>query len=97
MSFLVYNFSTYLFSMVAGMIDTFGTQEQREKYLPLLCSMEVRVTLIRTLTFAPSLNFFQMVGSYCLTEPNAGSDAASLRTRAVKEGSEYVISGNFWE
>ncbi len=32
--------------------------------------------------------------SYCLTEPNAGSDAASLRTNAIKEDSEYVINGS---
>ncbi|MFT5705228.1 MAG: alkylation response protein AidB-like acyl-CoA dehydrogenase [Shewanella sp.] len=35
----------------------------------------------------------QMLASYCLTEAGAGSDAASLKTKAVKEGDEYVISG----
>ena len=34
------------------------------------------------------------LASYCLTEANAGSDAASLRTKAVKTGNEYVITGN---
>lgn len=35
----------------------------------------------------------EKLGSYCLTEPGAGSDAASLRTRAVREGETYVIEG----
>jgi len=35
----------------------------------------------------------EMLGCFCLTEPQAGSDASALRTRAVKEGDEYVISG----
>ncbi|QFU21910.1 acyl-CoA dehydrogenase family protein [Shewanella eurypsychrophilus] len=35
----------------------------------------------------------QKLASYCLTEAGAGSDAASLKTKAVKEGDEYVISG----
>jgi alkylation response protein AidB-like acyl-CoA dehydrogenase len=33
------------------------------------------------------------LGCFCLTEPHAGSDAADLRTRAVREGDEWVISG----
>ncbi len=33
------------------------------------------------------------LGAFCLTEPGAGSDAGSLRTKAVKEGDEYVING----
>lgn len=36
----------------------------------------------------------QKLGSYCLTEPNAGSDAAALRTRAQKEGDNYIVSGS---
>ena len=36
----------------------------------------------------------QKVASYCLTEPGSGSDAASLKTRAVREGDDYLISGS---
>ena len=42
----------------------------------------------------PSLLTMEHLGSYCLTEPNAGSDAASLRTTAVREGDHYVINGS---
>ncbi|MEQ8390814.1 MAG: acyl-CoA dehydrogenase family protein, partial [Thalassospira sp.] len=51
-------------NMACWMIDTFGSDDQRGKFLPKLVTME---------HFA----------SYCLTEPGAGSDAGSLRTRAV--------------
>ncbi|OZB03424.1 MAG: acyl-CoA dehydrogenase, partial [Marinobacter sp. 34-60-7] len=43
---------------------------------------------------APRLASGEWLASYCLTEPGAGSDAASLRTRAVREGDEYVINGS---
>ncbi|KLV07900.1 acyl-CoA dehydrogenase [Photobacterium ganghwense] len=43
--------------------------------------------------FCPSLVTGEMLGSYCLTEPNAGSDAASLTTSAVLQGEHYVING----
>ncbi|WP_428696692.1 isobutyryl-CoA dehydrogenase [Stappia sp.] len=62
-------------NMAAWMIDRFGSSEQRQRFLPALCSME---------HFA----------SYCLTEPGAGSDAASLRTRAVRDGDHYVLNGS---
>jgi alkylation response protein AidB-like acyl-CoA dehydrogenase len=62
-------------NMAAWMIDAFGVDAQRRKFLPKLASME---------HFA----------SYCLTEPNAGSDAAGLRTRAVREGDHYVVNGS---
>ncbi|MGC2775540.1 MAG: isobutyryl-CoA dehydrogenase [Bradyrhizobium sp.] len=61
-------------NMASWMIDTFGTEAQRQTYLPKLCTMD-------------------LVASYCLTEPGAGSDAAALRTRAVRDGDDYVLNG----
>ena len=61
-------------NMASWMIDSFGSNEQRRRWLPDLTSMT---------KFA----------SYCLTEPNAGSDAASLRTKAERDGEHYVLNG----
>ncbi|MGO8916655.1 MAG: isobutyryl-CoA dehydrogenase [Stellaceae bacterium] len=61
-------------NMAAWMIDRFGDEGQRRRFLPKLASME---------HFA----------SYCLTEPGAGSDAAALKTRAVRQGDHYVVDG----
>lgn len=61
-------------NMASWMIDTFGSEAQRQEWLPRLTSME-------------------LIASYCLTEPGAGSDAASLKTKAVREGDDYVITG----
>ncbi len=41
----------------------------------------------------PELTSMELIASYCLTEPSSGSDAASLKTRAVKDGNEYVLTG----
>lgn len=41
----------------------------------------------------PKLVNMQTCASYCLTEPSSGSDAASLKTTAVKEGTDYIING----
>jgi alkylation response protein AidB-like acyl-CoA dehydrogenase len=62
-------------NMCAWMVDAFGNDAQRARFLPLLCAME-------------------KIASYCLTEPGAGSDAAALATRAVREGDFYVIDGS---
>ena len=43
---------------------------------------------------APGLIAGERLASYCLTEPGAGSDAASLRTQAVVDGDDYIINGN---
>jgi len=44
--------------------------------------------------WANGLTSGQKLASYCLTEPNAGSDAASLRTRAKLEGNHYIVNGS---
>jgi hypothetical protein len=41
----------------------------------------------------PKLTSMEMLSSYCLTEPSSGSDAASLKTKAVKQGDDYVLNG----
>jgi alkylation response protein AidB-like acyl-CoA dehydrogenase len=62
-------------NMVGWMIDRFGSEDLKARFLPSLMTMD---------SFA----------SYCLTEPGSGSDAASLRTRAVRDGDEYVLNGS---
>jgi alkylation response protein AidB-like acyl-CoA dehydrogenase len=44
--------------------------------------------------WVPDLASGKKLGSYCLTEPNAGSDAASLRTTAEKRGDRYLLNGS---
>lgn len=41
----------------------------------------------------PELTAMRQLAAYCLTEPNSGSDAAALRTRAVRDGAHYVVNG----
>jgi alkylation response protein AidB-like acyl-CoA dehydrogenase len=43
--------------------------------------------------WGPRLASMEAIASYCLTEPGAGSDASALRTKAVREGGDYVIDG----
>ncbi len=43
--------------------------------------------------YLPRLASGELIGSFCLTEPDAGSDAASLKTTAVMDGNHYVING----
>ncbi len=45
------------------------------------------------LRFLPALCSMAKLGSYCLTEPDSGSDAASLKTRAVRQHDDYVLDG----
>ncbi|MFE3542601.1 acyl-CoA dehydrogenase family protein [Nocardia sp. NPDC059177] len=61
-------------NMAAWMIDTYGTEQQRHRWVPGMASMD-------------------LLGSYALTEPGVGSDAAALTTKAVRDGDEYVLTG----
>jgi alkylation response protein AidB-like acyl-CoA dehydrogenase len=62
-------------NMASWMIDRYGGEAQRKRFLPQLTTME-------------------KIASYCLTEPGSGSDAAALKTRAVKDGDHYVLNGS---
>ncbi|NOZ43227.1 MAG: acyl-CoA dehydrogenase [Alphaproteobacteria bacterium] len=44
--------------------------------------------------YCPKLTTMEYFASYCLTEPDAGSDAAALRTRAVRDGDHYILNGS---
>ncbi|WP_448657948.1 acyl-CoA dehydrogenase family protein [Sphingomonas sp. CJ99] len=61
-------------NMAAWMLDRFGSDAVKDKYLPRLVTMD-------------------WIASYCLTEPSSGSDAAALKTRAVRDGDHYVVTG----
>jgi alkylation response protein AidB-like acyl-CoA dehydrogenase len=56
------------------LIDKFGTDEQKKKFLPKMATGEIRAAL-------------------AMSEPEAGSDVQAIRTRAIREGDEYVING----
>src|SRR5690606_31862981 len=43
--------------------------------------------------YLPRLTGMEWMASYCLTEPSSGSDAAALKTRAVRDGEDWVVSG----
>jgi alkylation response protein AidB-like acyl-CoA dehydrogenase len=50
-------------------------------------------TLEQRKAWIPRVASMESVASYCLTEPSAGSDASALRTKAVRDGSDYVLDG----
>jgi len=45
-------------------------------------------------TYLPRLTAMELIASYCLTEPGSGSDAASMRTTAKRDGDDYVLNGS---
>ena len=61
-------------SLVCWRMETYGTEEQKQKYLTKLATGE-------------------WIGSFCLSEPEAGSDATSQRTTAIDMGDHYLLNG----
>jgi len=61
-------------SLVCWGLQTFGTEEQKQKYLTRLATGEI-------------------IGAFCLSEPEAGSDATSQRTTAEDRGDHYLLNG----
>ena len=61
--------------LVGKTINKWGTDQQRQQWLPKICSGEA-------------------LGCFALTEPGTGSDAASLETKAVHDGDDWLISGS---
>lgn len=61
-------------SLVCWGLETYGSEEQKAKYLTKLASGE-------------------WIGSFCLSEPEAGSDATSQRTTAIDMGDHYILNG----
>jgi len=61
-------------SLVCWGLETYGTEEQKQKYLPKIAAGET-------------------IGAFCLSEPEAGSDATSQRTTAEDKGDHYLLNG----
>lgn len=61
-------------SLVCWGLETYGTKEQKDKYLEKLATGE-------------------SIGAFCLSEPEAGSDATSQKTTAIDKGDHYVLNG----
>lgn len=61
-------------SLVCWGLETFGNEQQRQKYLTRLASGEI-------------------IGAFCLSEPEAGSDATSQKTSAIDKGDHYLLNG----
>ncbi|TDC38508.1 acyl-CoA dehydrogenase [Micromonospora sp. 15K316] len=60
--------------IVTGYLVAYGSEEQKRRWLPGLCSGE-------------------LVGAIAMTEPDGGSDLQGMRTRAVRDGDDYLVTG----
>ena len=61
-------------SLVCWGLETYGSKDQKDKYLKRLATGEI-------------------IGAFCLSEPEAGSDATSQRTTAIDKGDHYILNG----
>ena len=61
-------------SLVCEIVNRFGSEELKQKYLPAMATGE-------------------KIGAYCVTEPNAGSDIASMSTTAIDKGDHFLLNG----
>lgn len=68
--------TTSVTNMVAEVIQSVGNDEQKQNYLPRICSGEY------------------LAAGFCLTESTAGSDPSAMKTTAVRDGDNYVLTGN---
>jgi len=71
---LIFAINAQMWSVMMPILS-FGSEDQKRKYLPALCSGE-------------------MIGAHGMTEPDTGSDAYGLRTRAVRSGDGYILNGS---
>lgn len=62
-------------SVGCGTILNSGNEQQKQEWLPRMCSGEI-------------------IGAFCLTEPQAGSEAHNLKTRATREGDRWILNGS---
>jgi acyl-CoA dehydrogenase len=62
-------------SIAAHYVLNYGTEEQKQRWLPRMASGE-------------------LIGAIAMTEPGAGSDLKGIRTRAVRDGGEYIVNGS---
>ncbi len=74
-SSVAYAITLSVSNMVQSIINKYGNNDQKQKYLPILTSGEE-------------------IGSFCLSESSAGSDAASIKATAKKTSDGYIINGN---